>query len=253
MRVTLAQLPVSNKDIRKNLTEIKDALKQASEEKADILLTPEGALSGYTHLFDHIMLEEALTELTAYAKEHNVGLALGTCRNEGDGACYNQLRFYSKKGRFLGFHAKTLLCGTGNPPQGEINCYGTKPLRTFSFDSLLIGGLICNDLWANPGCTPMPDFHLTKQLSELGVKIIFHAVNGGRDASDFSQKLVKQFHEVHVLLKSHSDNVIICTVDNASPENIGVSSIGGVAVPGGKWLYKLPDIGRQVYTVKIDV
>ncbi len=30
-----------------------------------------------------------------------MGVALGTCFIESDGKCYNQVRFYDKKGRFL--------------------------------------------------------------------------------------------------------------------------------------------------------
>jgi len=46
---------------------------------------------------------------------------------------------------------------------------------------------------------------------------------------------------------------VICTVDNAAPEHIGVSSLGGIAGPGAAWLHTLPDMGRQVATFDIDI
>jgi len=53
-------------------------------------------------------------------------------------------------------------------------------------------------------------------------------------------------------MKANADNLIICTVDNSFPENIGVSSLGGIAAPDASWLYTLPDKGRQAVTFDID-
>ncbi|MCL2512756.1 MAG: carbon-nitrogen hydrolase family protein [Oscillospiraceae bacterium] len=251
MRVTLAQLPVQDWDIGANLINIKEAVMQAADENSDIVLTPEGSLSGYHHLFDFTQLREALAEIEAFAAFRRVGLALGACMEEADGLRYNELRFYSPCGEYLGCHTKALLCGSGEPPEGELNHYAVKPLRVFDFMGVTVGGLICNDLWASPGCTSMPDPHLTKQISRMGAKIIFHAVNGGRDESELSQGLVRKFHEVHVLMKAQADGLIICTADNAWPEHIVVSSLGGVALPNASWLCTLPDQGRQVATFDI--
>jgi len=46
LRVAGAQLPVRN-DVQKNLEAINRAIEFAAREKADVLLTPEGSLSGY--------------------------------------------------------------------------------------------------------------------------------------------------------------------------------------------------------------
>ena len=51
LRVSGAQIPVTA-DIAANLSTIARALEFAASEEADILLTPEGSLSGYTHQFD---------------------------------------------------------------------------------------------------------------------------------------------------------------------------------------------------------
>ena len=59
-----------------------------------------------------------------------------------------------------------------DPPQGEINDYAIRPLRTFEIKGIRVGGLICNDMWANPQCTPMPDPHLSQKLSKKpGLKL----------------------------------------------------------------------------------
>jgi len=251
IRVAAAQIPVYL-EISKNVAVIKMSIDKAGDDRADILLTPEGSLSGYTHLFDGGEADEALSEVTAYARERNIGLALGTCLYEDDGNCYDELRFYLPSGEYLGCHTKTLLCGSQDEvPKGEIEYYKIWPLRSFDYLGIKVGGLICNDMWANPCCTPSVDPNLAKLLAKMGAKIIFHSVNGGRDASEFSQKTCRMFHESHLLMNAFAHNVHIVTVDNAYPLNIGVSSFGGVVSPKG-WLTRFPDIGTHVETYEIN-
>lgn len=246
LRVTLAQVPVDT-DIQKNLLTLKTAVKQASDDRSDILLTPEGSLSGYTHLFDDAEARDALFHLTAYARSKRVGLALGTCFYEDDGVCYDELRFYLPDGAYLGCHTKTLLCGTvdGDPPKGEVEHYGVMPLRVFDYMGLTIGGMVCNDMWANPMCTPADTPNPARLLARMGAKVIFHAVNGGRDASLFSQVTVKRFHESHVLMNARAFGVHIATVDNAFPTDTGVSSVSGVVSPKG-WDMRIAEMGWWV-------
>ena len=100
LRVTVAQIPVT-RDIAINVETIHRALDTAIAERSDILLTPEGSLSGYTHQFDQAKVERALKEIVAKASKSNLALALGTCYVESDdGKCYNQIRFYDEEGKF---------------------------------------------------------------------------------------------------------------------------------------------------------
>ena len=252
IKIAMAQIPVFE-NVAQNLQELEKALDYAAEEKADILLTPEGSLSGYRFIFDAKEVMEALDEFTAKARERKIGLALGTCMVEKDGLCYNELRFYQADGTYLGCHTKQLLCGSmEEKPKGEIEHFKIMPLRVFNFMGVKVGGLICNDMWANPMVTPTPDPHLTHLLAVMGAKVIFHAVNGGRDSTPFSQETVKKFHEVHLLMKSIADNVTIVSVDNSHPFETGVSSKGGV-VAEAKWVYTLPDKGRQYGSYIINI
>jgi predicted amidohydrolase len=252
MKVALAQIPVVG-SIAENLAAVSRAIQYAAGEKADILLTPEGSLSGYTAGFDRMQLVDALAEVTAAARRNHLGLALGTCADEG-GQCYDMLRFYLPDGSFLGSYAKILLCGTADdPPAGEINDYATWPLRVFDYQGVTIGGLICNDMWANPGCTPMANPFLARQLKKMGANIIFHAVNGGRDGSDFSQRIVRNFHESNVLMIAKSNQIAIVTVDNAAPFDIGVSSAGGVAAGADDWAMRLPVRGEQFGSFVLEI
>ncbi|HEY3341173.1 MAG TPA: nitrilase-related carbon-nitrogen hydrolase, partial [Anaerolineae bacterium] len=78
IRVAGAQICVTN-NIQANQENIVRAIDFAAADKADILLTPEGSLSGYTPHFDQLAVDKALQAVTDYASRAKVGLALGTC------------------------------------------------------------------------------------------------------------------------------------------------------------------------------
>jgi predicted amidohydrolase len=217
------------------------------------LLTPEGSLSGYTPDFDQAALAAALAELTCLARTLRLGLALGTCFTEPDGRTHDQLRFYSPAGDYLGAHSKILLCGSlALLPQGEINHYASAPLRTFDFAGLPIGGLICNDLWANPTCTPMPDPHLSQQLVNLGARVIFHAVNGGRSGGG-PAGVDWQYHAANLRLRAAAGKVWIVTVDNCAPLHLPCSAPGGVLNPDGEWVCRSAPQGEQLFFYDIEL
>jgi len=110
LRVACAQIPVE-KSIKSNFEAISRAVDFAIGEKVDILLTPEGSLSGYTHEFNQEETKHYLRMILGNVKD-KLGLALGTCYVEDDERCYIQSRFDEKNGRFRRFHSKTLLCST---------------------------------------------------------------------------------------------------------------------------------------------
>ena len=253
MRVAGIQMAVSNQ-VEQNVATICAAIQRASAANADFLLTPEGALSGYTPDFDPVQVVAGLGEVTTLAREKHVGLALGTCFTESDGLTYNQLRFYAPDGAFLGFHSKILRCGSmTDPSEGEINHYATTALRAFAYEGILIGGLICNDLWANPACTPMPDPHLSQQLAQKGARVIFHAVNGGRDGSAWAKEVVWPYHEANLRMRAAAGKVWIVTVDNSHPTSLPCSAPGGVFDPQGQWVCRTADQGEQFFVHSIEL
>ena len=254
LRVATAQIAVTN-DIDANVQTIFSAIDRATEEKADILLTPEGSLSGYTHLFDQAKVEKALATVVAKASSQHLALALGTCYEESDdGKRYNQIRFYDQKGAFLGFHNKILRCGSmTEPTKGEIEHFDARPLRTFSLCGITVGGLICNDMWANPGCTPMADPHLSQQLVGKGAKIIFHAINGGRNGGDWSRNVYWPFHETNLRIRAQTGKIWIVTADNCQPTDIPCSAPSGILQPDGQWAVKAPNQGEQIIVYTIDL
>lgn len=247
LRVATAQIPVTG-DISANAEAIHRALDVAIREDADILLTPEGSLSGYTPNFDQAEVEKQLEEILDRAGAAQLALALGTCYVEADDMkCYNEIRFYDADGQFLGFHTKTLLCGSlTDPPKGEVNSYFTRPLRTFELNGIRVGGLICNDMWGNPQCTPIPDPHLSQRLSEAGAQIIFVAINGGRNGGDWSEQVYWHYHETNMRMRAAAGKVWVVSADNCFPQDIPCSAPSGVLQPDGNWAAKAHRQGEQV-------
>ena len=154
----------------------------------------------------------------------------------------------------LGFHSKTLRCGTlDDPPAGEITHYAVRPLRTFELFGVTVGALICNDLWANPTCTPEPDPHLTQRLARMGARVIFHAVNGGRGPGEESD-VCRAYHESNLRLRAKAGGVWIVVADNCHPLDLSCSCPGGVIDPAGRWVAQVPVKGERFFahTVRTD-
>jgi len=252
IRVAGYQMAVTN-DIAANLEALMAAVDAAARQDVEVLLTPEGSLSGYNHEFDPQVVAQCLAALTHHARQKRVGLALGTCFVEVDSKYYNQVRFYHPDGTYLGCHTKTLLCGTlHDPPAGEINHFAVKDLRIFKWrENLMIGGLICNDLWANPECTPIPDSHLLQALSRMGARVVFHAVNGGRDGSEWS-RVAWNFHEANLRMRARAAGAWIVTVDSAYPEHLPCSAPSGVVDPQGNWVCRAEPQGEDLFVYDIE-
>ena len=78
MKIAGKKIAVTN-DVLTNKNNVLIAIEQAANVNAEILLTPEGCLSGYTSKFDQKEVDDALAEILQAAKNSNLGLALGTC------------------------------------------------------------------------------------------------------------------------------------------------------------------------------
>jgi predicted amidohydrolase len=254
LRVAGAQIPVVG-DIKRNLSAISRAIDYAIAEKADVLVTPEGSLSGYTHEFDDAAVSRALQEAVRRAREGHLALALGTCFEESsDHQRYDEVRFYDRDGAYLGFHAKILLCRKVADPsaKGEIDYFKTKPLRIFELNGLTVGALVCNDMWANPEWTPQDDPHLLQQLSLLGARVVFLAVNAGQsEGEEFA--LIRQYHEANLRLRARTAKTWVVSADAADPSGeLSSQAPSGIVDPNGNWVVMTKPKGEQMFAHTID-
>lgn len=247
LRIAGAQTIVTN-DVAANEQRLLRAIQQAVEDEADFLLTPEGSLSGYRAAFERVAVAEATERVAAAAREAGVGLALGTCYKELEDDvehCYNQVRIYTPEGEYLGYHAKILRCSRLDyPGTGEMRSYVEGTLRTFEYNDIRFGALICNDLWATPGYTTMPNPYLPWQLKRLGAEVILHAVNTGTDLR------TRPFHESSVALWCLKLGVHIVEVNAGKPDG-PTNARSGVIGPDGEWLTMAPDVGEAQFVYDI--
>ena len=252
LRVAGAQLPVT-KDVQKNLDAITRAIEFAAREKAEVLITPEGSLSGYTAKFDAAATAQAIEVVRQRARHANVALVLGICFADADGARYDAQRFYDREGDYLGFHAKILLCRWMPDPKrkGEVDFFKSAPLRIFQLDGLTVGGLICNDMWANPEYTPMPDPHLAQQLTEHGARVVFLSVNSGQDEGE-SLALHRAYHESNLQIRSRSARLWVVVANACDPQGRREANChSGVIGPDGHWVVQADPKGEQFFAQTI--
>jgi predicted amidohydrolase len=253
LRVAGAVIPVSE-NIDSNIRAIKRAIDFAGKEHADILLTPEGSLSGYTPFFNPDKVITGLLEVTDYARAAKVGLALGVCIFEKDyERPFDQIRFYDQNGEFIGYHSKILKCSNirhPSPGKEEVDLYETSELKLFKMKNIPVGGLVCNDLWATPDWTSMPDTHLSQQLAEKGARIIFHAANTGEHNDEWGE-IYRQYHDNNLMIRARTGNIWIVTVDALPGNGKKALHTSGVVDPKGKWALRAEDLGEQFFVFTI--
>lgn len=235
-------------DIGLNLKQIVEGIKKAADEGADFLVTPEGSLSGYTNDFDQKELSDALAAVTAEASRMKIGLMLGTCYKQivkGKEFCFNQVRVYSPEGLFLGEYSKILRCSILDMPgTGEMVDYVEGDLRTFDWNGFRFGILICNDLWATPGYTTMPNPYLAWKLKQMGAQFIVHCINSG------TVQKYRPFHESSAELWALSVKLPVLEV-NAAQGDEKINAQSGLIDSSGERNLRVPDSGVQFFTVKI--
>ncbi len=232
-------------DIRKNKEQILEGITRAATEGATFLVTPEGSLSGYTSDFNQEELSRALEEVRTAARNMKVGLMLGTCFKEvikGKEYCFNQVQVYTPEGQSLGNYSKILRCSELDVPgTGEMAEYAEGTLRTFEWEGCRFGILICNDLWATPGYTTMPNPYLPWKLQQMGAQFIVHCINSG------TAQQYRPFHESSAELWALSLHIPIMEVNAAQVERINAQS-GLIDAQGNRTL-RVPDTGIQFFTV----
>jgi len=237
-------------DIKNNLEQILAGIHKAAGEGASFLVTPEGSLSGYNSTFNQEEVNIALEKIKTEAATMKVGLMLGTCYKElidGKEFCYNQVRVYTPDGNFEGAYSKILRCSILDlPGTGEMVEYVEGKLRTFDWNGLRFGILICNDLWATPGYTTLPNPYLVWKLKQMGAQFIIHCINSGT-----AQKY-RPFHESSAELWALSTSTPIFEV-NAAQGSSAINAQSGLIEANGERSLRVQDSGVQFFMARINL
>jgi predicted amidohydrolase len=242
-------------DVAQNEAAIHAGITDAAAKKADFLLTPEVALTGFGSEFDRETVVAAAARLAEHAKKLRVGLLLGTGYKELEDSarawmprktaqreeyCYNMVRVYAPDGESLGSYAKILLSSSlRHPGTVEMKDYIGGTLRTFEWKGLRFGVLICNDLWATPGSTSLPNPYLPAQLKQMGAELIFHAVNSGHEP------IYRPFHETSQALWARALHVPIVKANAVKSHETPTNCRSGVIDPTGEPVHLAPESGED--------
>jgi predicted amidohydrolase len=119
-------------------------------------------------------------------------------------------------------------------------------LRTFDWNGLRFGILICNDLWATPGYTTLSNPYLVWKLKQLGAQFIVHCINSG------SAQKYRPFHESSADLWALSAKTPILEV-NAAQGSAVINAQSGLIEANGERSLRVPDSGAQFFTARIYV
>ncbi|MBI5009724.1 MAG: hypothetical protein HZB98_08790, partial [Bacteroidia bacterium] len=103
------------------------------------------------------------------------------------------------------------------------------------------GILICNDLWATPGYTTIPNPYLPWKLKQMGVQFIVHCINSGSD------QRYRAFHESSAELWALSLKIPVFEVNAAQGKDI-INAQSGLIDANGKRILMVPDSGNQFFS-----
>ena len=143
-KVAILQARSENANISKNIDKIKDTMKQASMNHADILLLPECFVTGYdlpmTYEKSISDDDEAIKSICKSAQEYRIGVVL-TSFTKGKKQPQNSAFVISKSGKILMKYSKVHTCDFAD----EKNVEAGKEFKVCDFDGIKLGIMICYD------------------------------------------------------------------------------------------------------------
>tara|TARA_B100001113_G_scaffold347487_1_gene339956 strand:- start:27 stop:980 length:954 start_codon:yes stop_codon:yes gene_type:complete len=264
IRIAGAQIPVGA-DIQTNKIEIFKSLDWAKENEVDLLVTPEGSLSGYVasdwwNKLDE--LNDALKEVEDHQKKLGIELHLGTCLQETEelgNINRNEIRSYNKKGELFQVTVKSY----GIAFERCVNKDG-QPLYTWNlpFDERPTSAtaLICNDMW---GCVEQDGEPINQLLVNANLDLIIHATNGVKfNPKDIRYKAFDAYHNGFLCMTALKALTSIITVDSCVPwdwdgeeskVDVCITSSQSGVVDFTGWLTDVPRFGRQYFYYDLNV
>ena len=182
LKVATCQFPVSG-DVHKNARFIKDFIKEAALQKADIVHFPEACLTGYPPYdipsfdnYDWDALSKETKEIMAVAKQYNVWVVLGSAHYiDTNVKPTNCLYIISNKGEIVDRYDKSMLT---DGDDSDVNFYSPgNHTTTININGFECGFLICYD-----SCFP----EMYNIYRHKGVKIVFHSFYNAHEKGELS-------------------------------------------------------------------
>ncbi len=228
---------LTTEDVSENARKIHAAIDEATgeaedgERRADLLVVPECALSGYPPAkdLDFAALKQARCELAAHAARKGLWLALGTITRRA-GNRLNTALLFSPKGRLLASYDKTELT-SGD----EKHFAPGEALPAFQIGDWKVGLQICFD---------MRFAENWRILRRQGVELVLHLSNASRSSG----------WKVPVLggtirCRAAENGMFVVSANDARPPQMLVSAI---CDPDGKHLARAEENREMLIYAQLD-
>ena len=217
---------------------------------ARFLVTPEMILTGYHGGFDQATRDRLIDEVIRPAcARHQVNLIVGagsyrSAAGRRSSRPFIQAMIIDASGSIIGAHDKVI------PTAGDLKWCArgdARGLRVFRSEGLTFGVTICNDFWATPLYTTLPDLNVPILLAGQKARVIFHAIASGRDRLylDFHTRRMEE-RAIRARLWVVSAN---CIRDRRTPCNAPT----GIVDPAGTWRVTAPLAGEHLVTGRISI
>lgn len=221
----------------------------AARRGAKFLVTPEMILTGYHERFDQAERDRLIDHLIRPACARArlcLQLGAGSYRDAGGRPVRKpriQVTIIAADGAIVGYHDKLIptggdlkWCSRGNPAR----------LRTFRSGGLTFGSTICNDFWATPVYTTLPDLKLPMRLARLGARAILHSIASGWGPTYLD------FHTSRMEERARIGGVWVVSA-NAVHGPHAVDAPTGILDPRGRWVARAPRTGERLLVGTIRV
>jgi predicted amidohydrolase len=223
-------------------------VRRAAARGATHLVTPEVILTGYHGRFSQLERDRAVEEVVRPAvREAGLTLMLGAGTFSSPSGRrlrkpLNQVVVIGPDGRTVGTHSKTI------PTGGDLKWSARgrpSDLRVFRSGGLAFGCLICNDYWATPVYTTLPDLNLPVRLARMGAKVVFHSIASGHG------RAYLDFHTMRLEERAIRGRVWVAGANAVNNSRRPVNAPSGVVGPDGKWRVRAPGRGERLYCFRM--
>ncbi|PYK29750.1 MAG: NAD+ synthase [Verrucomicrobia bacterium] len=211
MKIGFVQINPTVGDLRGNFERILNAYKRLSAAGADLVITPELAITGYPPqdlVFKSRFVPETLEIVDQlYKRVGNAALLVGFVdRNEGRGRPFHNAAAFLVRDQPIRKAHKSLL-PTYDVFDEDRYFQPADRVEPFEFNGTKIGVMICEDIWTEHYLPrPLYDCEPTRRLVEQGAELILNL-----SASPFTLRKPSIRHEmVATLARTHKRPIFYC-------------------------------------------
>ena len=241
MRIAIAQINPTVGGLSANAEKIFSFTQKAKSNKADLVVFPELALTGYPPedlLLKPSFINDNISALKELAKKiSGINAIIGFVDKSG-GNLYNAAAFIAD-GKIKYVYHKMILPNYGVFDEKRYFCPGTQKPKVFKVQGVPVGINICEDIWIENGPA--------KALSKAGAKVIV-AIN----ASPYH---VSKVSEREIIIRrqavKNKTHIIYCNLVGGQDE-IVFDGYSMAVNPKGKVIARADGFGEELLTIDID-